>query len=325
MISFASAALAVVLSGAPPATSGLPQGYELLDRVVATVDSKVITRFELERALRPFTVQASAIVDDAEREKWYAEKEKQVLDEQINAILLQEEAGKLELRITPEDVADHLAGIKAKNGWDDDQLKKAIQQQGYDTLSGYTEHVEKEMLRTQVLSLRLASRIRPSQDDVERQFQRETEGGTTFEQVRAWHIQIKVPAIGTPDQLRELAERAERVRQLAATGTAPFPELAAQYGEEQAADGDLGWFGRCEFDPEFERAAFEVPTGEVSKVVQTGFGFQIIRIAERRRVPLPDAQRVKRCIRMELELDNRMAAYGSFMKELRLSHHVEVK
>jgi parvulin-like peptidyl-prolyl isomerase len=324
MISLA-AAIAVTLSGAPPAKSGLPQGYEMLDRVEATVDSKVITRFELERALRPFAVQASAIVDDAEREKWYADKRKQVLDEQINGILLQEEAGKLELRVTPEDVADHLAGIKAENGWDDAQLLAAIQQKGFPTLSAYTEHVEKEMLRTQVLSLRLAPRIRPSQDDVERQFLRETEGGTTFEQVRAWHIQIKVPAIGTPDQLRELAERAERVRELAASGTVPFQELAAQYGEEQAPDGDLGWFGRCEFDPEFERAAFAVPTGEVSKVVQTLFGFQIIRIAERRRVPLPDAQRVKRCIRISLELDNRMAAYDGFMKELRLSHHVEVK
>ena len=313
----------LALAAPPGPTAGLPAGYTLLDRIRVTVDDKVITQFELERALRPVQNAAFGIVDEKERSEWLAQRTKDVLSEQINTILLLEEAKKLDLKPDADQVASYIASLKANNGWSDEEFTEAVKEQGFSSLSAYTEHAEKEMLRTQVLQLRLASRIRPSQDDVERQFIRESEDGKTRHQIHAQAILLKVPAIVTPDQLRDIAEQAERVRQLAIAGETPFAELAEKYGEDRNKDGDLGWFGRCELDPEFERSAFALPVGEVSEVIRNRFGFHIIRVMEERRVPLTNPRELRNCILMNLQVENRIAAYDSFMQELRLLHNVE--
>lgn len=325
MINAALLGLCLLGADGPNPSAGLPEGYELIDRIRAVVDDKVITDFELQRALAPLATAAYGIVDEKERAAWLVKRTQEVLTEQINTILLLEEARKLDLRIQPADTAYYLSGLKQENGWDDDQLLEQVRAQGFPSLSAYTEHVEKEMLRTQVLQLRLASRIRPSQDDLQRQFKRDYDDGKSMLQIHAQHILIKVPSIATPDQIRELAEKAERVRQMAVTEEKPFSDLAAEFGEDRTRDGDLGYFGRCEFDPEFEKAAFGLPAGQISPVIRTRFGYHVIRILDTRRVPLTDATAAKRCIRMNLETENRLAAYDGFVTELRLTHNVEVR
>lgn len=92
-----------------------------------------------------------------------------------------------------------------------------------------------------------------------------------FTQVRASHILVK-----TAPEAMEIKKEIDE--------GASFEELAARYSlcPSGRNGGDLGYFGRGQMVPEFERKAFTLPVGEVSKPVFSPFGWHIIKVTDRR-------------------------------------------
>lgn len=89
----------------------------------------------------------------------------------------------------------------------------------------------------------------------------------------------------------EVRAQAEQVlAQIKAGGN--FEELAKQYGEDGTAaqGGTLGWFGKGDMVPEFEKAAFALKKGELSpNLVETEFGYHIIRVDDKKVEKVKDA------------------------------------
>jgi len=77
--------------------------------------------------------------------------------------------------------------------------------------------------------------------------------------------------------------KAEEVLKRARAGE-DFAKLAQEFGTDGTKDkgGDLGWFGHGEMDPTFEQATYALKPGEISDVVQTKFGFHIIKLEEKK-------------------------------------------
>ena len=103
------------------------------------------------------------------------------------------------------------------------------------------------------------------------------------ERVRASHILITVKEGRDEAQARALAEE---VRKQALEGKKSFEDLALEYSDDQSVKtnkGDLGFFARDRMVGPFAEAAFAMnKPGEISPVVETQFGFHVIRYAERK-------------------------------------------
>lgn len=113
------------------------------------------------------------------------------------------------------------------------------------------------------------------------------------EQVHARHILIapgKPDSPEAPDPAREQKDKAqarakaEQVLKRARAG-GDFAALAKEFSADPGSKdkgGDLGWFGAGQMVPEFDKAAFALQPGQISDIVESQFGFHIIKVEERR-------------------------------------------
>ena len=161
---------------------------------------------------------------------------------------------------------------------------------------------------------------------------------TDPEQVHARHILVKVAA-DAGDTAKAAARKKAEDLLAKARGDGDFAALARKNSDDPgsaAKGGDLGFFGRGTMTPAFEAAAFALEPGKVSDVVETPFGFHVIKVEEHKpggpkpldavRDEVVDAVRGERAVelaRKQAEADRREVVRGKSLAEAAAGRAVE--
>lgn len=135
-------------------------------------------------------------------------------------------------------------------------------------------------------------------------------------EISARHILLRAPAEATPAQRDSVRALAESIRERAVAGE-DFAALAAEYSQDGSAQqgGDLGYFGRGRMVAPFEEAAFQLQPGETSDVVETPFGYHVIRLEDRRQPELGDERDDFRQYLIQRAMQDAETAYMDSLSE----------
>jgi peptidyl-prolyl cis-trans isomerase C len=142
-------------------------------------------------------------------------------------------------------------------------------------------------------------------------------------QLRASHIVLLVPPDAAEAERQQAREKLLALRQEIVSGKVDFAEAARKHSQciSAPAGGDLGYFLRKgQFDESFARAAFALPVGQVSDVVQTEAGLHLIKVTDRKPGQPSDFNKVKEDVRRfcQGELQELILA------QMRKKAHVEI-
>lgn len=156
---------------------------------------------------------------------------------------------------------------------------------------------EPERVKIQMVEFRpadFAARITPTEEQIKEYYESNPAQFEKPEEVRARHILFTVKPDASEADKAAARKQAEEVL-AKAKGGADFAELAKQYSQDSTAEsgGDLGTFGRGVMTPAFEAAAFALEPGQVSDIVETPFGFHIIKLEQKQAAgtqPLDEAR-----------------------------------
>jgi peptidyl-prolyl cis-trans isomerase SurA len=284
-----STALLVSVSGPlSPRLHG--QDRSLVDRIAAEVGDSVITLSQVEE--RIIQMVAEEVVEVPTNPQDRARLQREVLDQMVGVQLIVQAAlqdttivvDEAELEdLVNEDMERMTASLGGQAA-----LQAAVAESGF-TLASYREfrrsQARAQKLQEQYLFKRSQSlnAIVVEEEEI-RQFFEEQSALIGQRPPRIRFVQVIV--VPSPsDSAREAARaEAERIRQLALEGE-DFEELAREYSQDPGSredGGDLGWFRRGDFVPEFEEAAFQLPTGVISEPVESPYGFHVIKLLRRR-------------------------------------------
>ena len=116
------------------------------------------------------------------------------------------------------------------------------------------------------------------------------------ERVRVSRILIKLSPKPSDAEKKRALRTTEDIRRRLLDGTSTFAEVAKAESEEPDSakrGGDIGYVMRGVAPPDFEKAAFSLPVGEISQPIVTETGYNIIRVQEKRASETPDFERFK--------------------------------
>lgn len=142
-------------------------------------------------------------------------------------------------------------------------------------------------------------------------YQREQPGA----EIRARHILLRVAPDAAPAQRDSIMAEARDLHAKAVAG-ANFAKLAEEHSQDPGSarqGGDLGFFGRGQMVAPFDEAAFSLGIGEISDVVETPFGYHIIKLEERKG---PTLAEIKETFREQALASKMMKATQDYIKRL---------
>jgi len=246
--------------------------------VVARVNGAPISRQDVlqrAQAMRDQMARMGAPPPPTSEEFYHA-----MVDQLIGSKLLLAEAKQRGLMPPPAEVQAGLDRLKAQNP---EELKRQMASQGI-TEKALLADMTQSMAIQKLIEAEVKPAVKVSDEDARRFYQQNPQRMKRPPQVRLRHVLVGVPRNAAPEQRAQAKQKAEGLLARIKAG-GDFAAIARESSDDTGSRGEGGllpWMSRGDSPPAFEQAAFALKPGETSGVVESPFGYHVMRLEEQR-------------------------------------------
>jgi peptidyl-prolyl cis-trans isomerase C len=300
-------------------------GETTADSVAVTINGVDITESEIEKLIKPQLDRMAK--QSSNQPPAFVEQLKNVLRQQalevmITGRLLDEKVKEANIVVTEEEVIGRLKEIASaqRPPLSLEDFEKRIG--GYSSFDKVKQEVRRGLGYQKFMQTQWVGKINVTEDEAKRHYDENPKQFEVPEQVRASHILIKPDTTGPdadPNQAKAKAKAKiqDLLRQI--KEGADFAEVAKANSAcpSAAQGGDLNFFPRGRMVAPFEKAAFELEIGQISDIVETSFGYHIIKVTDRKDASLISFEQAKSSIISKLTREKQTEFYKEYVESLK--------
>lgn len=292
--------------------------------VLAKVNGVAITRGDRDRALQEILAQGGGRGGQQPTPEMMPQMENAALDQLINIEVLYQKGKKLTVKDLEQKVDDKV-GQTRKQFPSQADFEKALKG------ANITENKLKDLARRNIvidnlMQKEVFSKITVTEADAKKFYDDNPDKFKMPERTQASHILISADQKATPEDKKKAKEKAEAIRKRVAKGEDFATVAKAESNCPSAAKGgDLGYFGKGQMVPEFEKAAAALKLGELSDVVESPFGYHIIKVMDRKPADTVKFAEVKDKIEDYLKSQKAQKPMTDYVDKIKKEAKVEIE
>ena len=273
------------------------------DGAVATVNGVTITQADFDKEMARVRSQFSRSGRSL-KESQLPDIKNRVLETLINRELLYQESQNKGIKVEDAEVNQQVDVLK-KRFPNEDEFKAALLEMKVSEVE-LKSQIRKGMAIQQFVDKDLVQDVKVSETEVKDFYKNNPDMFKQAEQVKASHILIKVDTQADKSAKDQANKKIKEIQKKLEDGE-DFAALAKEYSEgpSSANGGDLGYFERGRMVKPFEDVAFKLKPGEVSGMVETPFGYHLIKVVDNKPESVVSYEDAKERIAQYLEQEKK--------------------
>lgn len=306
--------MALGVGSAPPALFGA----KVVERIIARVNNEIVTQRMFEREKQKLRTQLAQDYSGAELETQLREQSKNLLRDLIDQALMVQKAKDLDINVET-DLVKRLDEIRKQsnlNGLED--LQKEVEKQGL-IWEDFKDQIRRNMLMREVISREVGRTIVVSREDARKYYETHK---NEFKSPGGVHLAEIL--VSTEKRKPEEAEKRSKEALAELKGGARFAEVAKKYSDDASANdgGDVGFFKDGTLAPALAQVLAKLDVGDNSELVQTKFGYTLIKLLERWNPGIPTFDQIEQRVEEMLYNQEMQPALRKFLVTLRKESYI---
>ncbi len=275
------AAVALLVALAVFATPAWSATKEAASDVVVTVNGTAITRQDFDREMMTAQQYFAAMGHENIQGDKLEQVKRAVLNKLISSTLLLQASKKGGIKVDRAKVEAEAKGFRGR--FSSDKEYQAAISKLHISEAGLREKISEGMAIQAFIQRDFTDKAKVTEKEIKEYYDNNSAAFHKPEQVKASHILISVKPDADAATKKAAREKLERIRKQILAG-GDFAAFAKNNSDcpSKTQGGDLGYFSRGQMVKPFEQAAFSMMPGDISDIVETQFGYHIIKVVDKK-------------------------------------------